>query len=77
MAIEALQHYPVLRRLEITGSRLEDVESFLLMFFKAAHEFCIDFVRRASYRNLWKDSMEFQLLEGRLQYCNDRIQDPV
>eukprot|EP00434_Breviolum_minutum_P039885 symbB.v1.2.035427.t1/scaffold4748.1/size59687/2 len=35
VAIEALQHYPVLRRLEITGSRLGDVESFLLDLFKA------------------------------------------
>eukprot|EP00434_Breviolum_minutum_P039886 symbB.v1.2.035428.t1/scaffold4748.1/size59687/3 len=35
VAIEALQHYPVLRRLDITGSRLEDVESFLLALFEA------------------------------------------
>ena len=39
VAIEALQHYPVLRRLEITGSRLEDVESFLRDLFKATHQF--------------------------------------
>jgi len=35
VAVEALQHYPVLRRLEITGSRFRDVESFLLDLFKA------------------------------------------
>ena len=35
VAIRALRHYPVLRRLDITGSRLEDVESFLLALFKA------------------------------------------
>eukprot|EP00434_Breviolum_minutum_P038721 symbB.v1.2.034361.t1/scaffold4422.1/size39833/1 len=35
VAIEALQHYPALRRLDITGSRLGDVESFLLDLFKA------------------------------------------
>jgi len=35
VAIQALPHYPVLRRLDITGSRLEDVESFLLALFEA------------------------------------------
>ena len=42
MAIEALQHYPALRRLDITGSRLGDVESFLLKLFKATHQFWIE-----------------------------------
>ena len=42
VAIRALQYYPVLRRLEITGSRLEDVESFLLKLSKASHEFWIE-----------------------------------
>ena len=42
VAIQALQHYPVLRRLEITRSRLEDVESFLETLSKASHEFWIE-----------------------------------
>ena len=41
MAIEALQHYPVLRRLDITRCRLGDVETFLLDLFKATHQFWI------------------------------------
>ena len=42
VAIEALQHYPVLRRLDICGCRLGDVESFLLALFKATHGFWIE-----------------------------------
>ena len=42
VAIQALQHYPVLQRLEITRSRLEDVESFLETLSKASHEFWIE-----------------------------------
>ena len=42
VAIQALPHYPVLRRLEITGSRLGDVESFLLALFEATHRFWIE-----------------------------------
>ena len=42
VAIQALQHYPVLRRLEITRSRLEDVESFLEKLSQASHEFWIE-----------------------------------
>ena len=37
VAIQALPHYSALRRLDITGSRLEDVESFLLALFEATH----------------------------------------
>eukprot|EP00434_Breviolum_minutum_P044697 symbB.v1.2.039955.t1/scaffold6898.1/size14729/2 len=35
VAIQALPHYPLLRRLDITGSRLGDAESLLLALFKA------------------------------------------
>ena len=42
MAIEALQHYPALRRLDITGSRLGDAELFLLALVEATHQFWIE-----------------------------------
>ena len=64
--MQALPHYPVLRRLDITGSRLGDSESFLLALFKATHGFWIETCHLLPSATCMYRKMETNLT------CNDK-----